>query len=723
MTEPASAFIACTADEVIAQEPLCSANPATVCNIRSVVDRPANETSCVYDFGNRAVVVGGTSGTGGSFRFGSGIIEIKAGSFTLHGNNSVLNGEAPGTVAPNDRGGMVSIETSGAVSFLGGSANTAVNLRGKNNAEGGTITISAGGDVTVSSRIDVSNFTNMTFVGGGAIRIESGRDVTVSGQLWAFGGFRSPGGGEVDVRAARNINVTGTVDFTGSEGGVGSFDAAALLTINTTNFRGRALQDADGGSGGSATLVGGRGVSITGTVDLQATNGQFGGGCGGFLDAEAVAGDIVFATGATILAQGGAPEGGGGELEFLAARDIQVGVNAQINVSGGTGESCGGAVSMEALRDLRFEDSGGTNRGINASGGGAGGDISLNGGRHAFIGSRQRVDATGNGGGGGTILIESGQSASGNLDIRDLINANGGSCLLDFCGVGGAIDVLGCDVTIHPLPAAGTLQARAVDSGQISISARKALTIAGTVNASRTTGPGGSQGAVLITHPTGVPPTTSGSVSPAAQVSSRILCTGFGLEDCLIPCPACGNGVLEFPETCDTAGTPVNCDGCDELCQSEPPCDDGLLCTTDTCDLVLGCIHDSIAGCDESMPNVSPTSTRTVTVTPTPTVTPPPTSTAVATSTPTRTATPSHTPPPQPCPGDCNGSGSVDAADVARIADILTLCNGVAAGCPAVPGADKQCLLADIDGNGTISAAELTQVVSNVGQFPNGCPP
>jgi hypothetical protein len=75
----------------------------------------------------------------------------------------------------------------------------------------------------------------------------------------------------------------------------------------------------------------------------------------------------------------------------------------------------------------------------------------------------------------------------------------------------------------------------------------------------------------------------------------------------------------------------------------------------------------------------------------------------------------------QTCVGDCNGNGTVSAGEVTRIIAIILNCGGTAAGCPAVPGAG--CLPADRNGNGTISAGELTLIINNVLIFPNGCPP
>ena len=57
------------------------------------------------------------------------------------------------------------------------------------------------------------------------------------------------------------------------------------------------------------------------------------------------------------------------------------------------------------------------------------------------------------------------------------------------------------------------------------------------------------------------------------------------------------------------------------------------------------------------------------------------------------------------------------------VISLITLCNGNPAGCPAIPGDDKQCTAADTNNNGIITAAEMTRIVSNVEQFISGCPP
>ena len=39
----------------------------------------------------------------------------------------------------------------------------------------------------------------------------------------------------------------------------------------------------------------------------------------------------------------------------------------------------------------------------------------------------------------------------------------------------------------------------------------------------------------------------------APTIQSLPTCTAAGQTGCLVPCPGCGNGMVEFPETCDTS--------------------------------------------------------------------------------------------------------------------------------------------------------------------------
>lgn len=123
----------------------------------------------------------------------------------------------------------------------------------------------------------------------------------------------------------------------------------------------------------------------------------------------------------------------------------------------------------------------------------------------------------------------------------------------------------------------------------------------------------------------------------------------------------------------------------------------------------------------------TPTKTYTRTATRPATATPTPTRTSTVTRTPTITPTrPTETPTPQICSGDCNGDHTVNSTDVNRAVQIVSRCapcaggGAVAVGCVAVPGPDRQCTAADLNGDGCLSASELTRVIerSTTGTCP-----
>lgn len=71
------------------------------------------------------------------------------------------------------------------------------------------------------------------------------------------------------------------------------------------------------------------------------------------------------------------------------------------------------------------------------------------------------------------------------------------------------------------------------------------------------------------------------------------------------------------------------------------------------------------------------------------------------------------------CPGDCNGSGAVTAAEITRLVAIILLCDGQSSGCPAAPA---NCAAGDADGNGRIEVPDLIVAIQNVLRFVTGCP-
>jgi hypothetical protein len=80
------------------------------------------------------------------------------------------------------------------------------------------------------------------------------------------------------------------------------------------------------------------------------------------------------------------------------------------------------------------------------------------------------------------------------------------------------------------------------------------------------------------------------------------------------------------------------------------------------------------------------------------------------------------------CLGDCDNSGTIGSGDLTKIIAIMNYCpcsgaaiGGAPDGCDAIPGSDKQCVNTDRDGNNCITAGELTGVIADRINFPDGC--
>jgi cysteine-rich repeat protein len=292
----------------------------------------------------------------------------------------------------------------------------------------------------------------------------------------------------------------------------------------------------------------------------------------------------------------------------------------------------------------------------------------------------------------------------------------------------------GCHVSVI---AGGSLAARAGIGGEIQLAARERLVVQGSVNATKSSNVAEAMdGTVDFTVPVGATPIINALVVPLPSVQMLPVCTGQRGLACLSPCPLCGNGTIEFPETCDDGGgaAPQSCDGCSRTCRLED-CDDGLNCTIDSCSPQLGCRHAPLelpaTPCYEPS-EASPTPTRTATATATGSATRTPTASAAATATqtatstagasatpttPVATATPvatvtgttlaSQTPTqePQPtatagCIGDCTGDGRVTVDELVRGVNILLEAQPLDT-CPAF----------DPNQSGTVTVDELVAAV------------
>jgi hypothetical protein len=77
-----------------------------------------------------------------------------------------------------------------------------------------------------------------------------------------------------------------------------------------------------------------------------------------------------------------------------------------------------------------------------------------------------------------------------------------------------------------------------------------------------------------------------------------------------------------------------------------------------------------------------------------------------------------HRPAAASCLGDCNGNGSVTASELTKAVAIVMDCDGAAVGCASVPGG---CVNAAQNGS-TIGITDLMAIVNNIIESPSGCP-
>lgn len=710
----AVALDACTAADVVAQDPGCS-DGLTRCTVTKVF---GVSDGCELDFGSRPVTLAGTLDSHGA------AVILRAASFTISATGLI---DGRGNEATSRTGGTIRMETTGAVTVeRTGSRTGRIDVSGI--VEAGTIEIAAGGPVIIAGRLLARHLSSLGT--GGAIMIRSPGDVTsLAGSLIsASGGSDSGGGGLVTVMAGGTIALGEEIDVSGSDGGTVTLSADADIVLNAI----RAIGNGDAGAGGTIDVDAGASVRVGDRILIQGTGSRTGsgGGEGGLAFVQAQFGDVVVAS--DVVAEGAAPDGGGGEIVLTARGTITIQSGATLSVRSNGGQCCGGFIGLAANAGITSAGK------LDASGGARGGEIGLD--AQSDVALDGAVDAAGRNVGsvGGMVRIQAGAGSPGSLAINTAIDVRGGKCGPQLgCGAGGSVDLSGCSVVVAT---SGSIQAGAAEGGEIMLTGREQLTIQGALDATATVA-AGTDGRTLLQYPSRtLPVLLSGVVTPPPQLLAQRTCAAADEADCLVPCPACGNGTVEFPETCDdTVGPPRSCDGCSAFCQIED-CNDGRACTLDLCDPLLGCRQllvpppctepptptptatSSLGPTSPATPTVplSITPTRSFTDTPTatwtstpapsrthpPTASPSPTRTVTRTPPPSATPTPATTPTiPSPTPtagvrGDGNCDGRVTAADLpALLASIGPLSAGL-------------CPLVDVNGDHVVDEADIAETLA-----------
>lgn len=654
----AQAIAVCSAADVIAADPGCNAGVGE-CRITRNLEL---DDGCELDFGSRDVVIGVNV-----------VVNIFDSNVTIRAGSLVL-GQGARLRSNLANAGFLVIDVERDVQVTGPPNRAMIDL--SSNDITGSIDIIAGRSVFIDG--DVKAIQTSTFSRGGDIFIESGEDIVVqSSALVSVSGTGSESeGGTIQFVAGRDVRLLTSIDASGATAGSIEIEAVRNVVVSGANLK--AIREA--GSGGVMSVLAGADLTINAPAEANG-HGPFQafGGCGGLIELASDFGDVSINARVTAIA--GSPDGQGGEVSVVAVGDVNVGAGGSISTRSPGLESCAGDVTVEAGLDINLAGS------ISADGGLGGGTVDLTAERSIVMASSATIDVRGRrfGSFAGAILASASDTPSGILSVGGTLDFRGGGCSAnDGCGVGGDVDLSACTLTI---PSSGRLLGASPDGGNVALTANEQLTVAGTIDV-RSNASGGFAGSVGFTFPERLPAVLTGAtIQPEPELDSRPTCERREFpRSCLVPCPTCGDGIVEFPETCDNGVIPPNrCSGCSAACIVEP-CDDRRACTVNGCDERLGCFFVPVDfPCTEP-----PTPTRTVTPTPTETGTP--------TATPTRTATlvPSATPTPTPevgFPGDANCDGTLDVTPDALVRAVF----GVGS-----------CAGADANADGRVGAADLT---------------
>jgi hypothetical protein len=652
---PPVAGATCTAGELVgsAAEPSCPVGTSN-CTISG---NYTVDNGCTLDFGNRQVTIAG------KLTFGSRTMTLRARRFILSPSGN-LDGKATTASA---RGGFLRIETTGTGNngLLQTTLNSIIDVSGT--LSGGDIVLRSNGDVSITGKL-LADGANISSAGGTIDAVALGNfNATNDSVLSAKGGLDSEGGGEIDISAEGNVILAADLVVDGYDGGF--IEVRAGNTVDMQGASASALVGSDAGSGGCIEVLGEKGATVRGDIEASGVSGEFmTGGCGGLICLDGDSGDMVVTATAEIIADGGPPDGGGGQIGLMSLRHVSVA--GKILARGPeSGETCGGDICLDAGLDVSVAAS----AMLDASGGDAGGQLEAFGGRNVSLLAPMFADGRRGGSLGGDAAVRAGVNGSGTLTLNEEIDVTSlPSCSVENgCGQGGLTDIEACTVSFG---SKAKLLVGGPDAGENNVTAREQMTLA---SGSRLDAKGTSatphDGANRLLHPSRKPIILTGAIiQPAATNLALTTCPNEGetAPRCLIPCPTCGNGVQEFPETCDPGMMPpLSCqaNGCSAFCQLED-CDDGRVCTGDTCFTEFGCRHVVTPVCTEpptptrTVTNTRPTSTATetptasATGTPTATasatgtasITPTLTATPIASLTPTQTASVTPTPPASP---------------------------------------------------------------------------
>ena len=542
---------------------------------------------------------------------GGGTLTIQAdGPLAVAGQGFKANG-----IDANASGGLIQLTTSaGFISVSGVGDGNGVQAEGGATGDGGTIRIDAAGDLILGQD------RTLSVTGGGIseglIDLSAGGNASFqSASIVSADGLPGTGasGGSIDL-VANAISVLGNISATGGisggageglggDGGEIDLEARTGKIVLQRTTGGLIVDSAPGGDGGAISLRTDAATNVAagtdGTVQVGAAlsaqgigpSDAFGGGGGIEIDA---LGEIQITR--PINANGAG--GGIGEVDLNALRDVTVSATVSSNDPGGGGDLSIGGHSILVHADIQFQGSPNTIGGIyggtaalvadsdvsifspntvsvTGSGSGEGGRIDVIANRNVLVefGATLTADGGIQGGFGGQIAVTAGNGdQAGDLTVHGKVLARGTSTT-----AGSSIDLTACSIDLT----VGTVDSRGDATSTNTLTARTGLSMNGSRLAAST--------ANVVVLGGGLSQVGSNTVIPAPTLDQRSPCTAVGVPaNCLMPCPNCGDGAIQFPETCDPGAAGDRCaTGCSH-CQVES-CSSNF-CLLPDCDPVGGCV-------------------------------------------------------------------------------------------------------------------------------------
>lgn len=433
-----------------------------------------------------------------------------------------------GTVGPSD-GGKFDARTAFGSITVNGDIDASSEQLGK----GGEVLLHAGSDVVVANIVRV----NGGDLDGGTVDIDAGRDVVLGRSLLGNSTSGAGSGGAFVVSAGRDLTVVGA--------GIGN---ETLLST-----RGHANLANEGGNGGVQDLSAGRDLAVDVNSRMVSNATAL----------DALGGSILLTASANlsldgdVVARGNGAQGGGGTLSVISGGELVVASTSSVDLEG---SERGGSIVLEAA-----------------------GNIDLAG--KVELGRNDSEDGV-----YGQVASDADVTISGSIRMNK--------------SEYGTLDIEACRIA---LTSSGSLDA-GLGQGRNVLVAHESMTLAG--GSVVKTGATGENS--LIYRAASKPPVINGTVTPTAIQT---------VDADLSPCPVCGNDELDGGESCEDGNT-VDGDGCSSDCQNEncveqtapevacdtnadcdptrtcsedtgfcTPwllCEDGDLCTVDTCNMAVG---------------------------------------------------------------------------------------------------------------------------------------